>query len=169
MKNVLVRSIAIAAFALCTLTVAHADAKETKIGYVNLSLVFDSYEKTKQFDKDLEKQADAKRKEREVIVNEVKKLRDELELLSEDKKAQKQGGIDEKVKQLQAFDKEAREALRGQRDNMLRDILKEIDVVVKEFGDKEGYDYIVNDRVLLYKSEANDLSPKIIQKLNAGK
>ncbi len=148
---------------------APAHAKEGKIGYVNLSLVFDSYEKTKKFDKELEGQADAKRKEREALVNDVKKLRDEVELLSEDKKASKQTQIDDKVKQLQAFDKEARENLRRQRDTMLREILQEIDGIVKEFGDKEGYEYILNDRVLLYKSDANDLSQKIIQKLNAKK
>lgn len=168
MKNAL-KPLAIAALATFALAAGSAEAKELKIGYVNLSLVFDSYEKTKRFDKDLEKQAEAKRTDREAIVKDVKKLRDELELLSEDKKAAKQAAIDEKVKQLQAFDKEARETLRTQRDTMLRDILKEIDAVVKEFGDKEGYDYILNDRVLLYKSEANDLSQRIIQRLNAGK
>lgn len=154
--------------ALAVFFAAPAHAAE-KIGYVNLSLVFDSYEKTKAFDKNLEAQAGEKRKEREVIVNDVKKLRDELELLSEDKKAKKQADVDEKVKQLQAFDKDARDNLRQQRDAMLREILKEIDDVVREFGNKEGYQYIFNDRVLLYKNETNDLSQKIIQQLNAGK
>lgn len=168
MQAVKVCAFAAAALFVGTLAAPQAAAAE-KIGYVNLSLVFDSYEKTKTFDKDLELQAEQKRKEREVIVNEVKKLRDELELLSEEKKAKKQGEVDEKVKQLQAFDKDARDNLRRQRDGMLREILNEIDTVVKEFGDQEGYQYILNDRVLLYKSETNDLSQKIIQRLNAGK
>ena len=155
----------IAALAL-TAAPAHAAKEPGKIGYVNLSLVFDSYEKTKQFDKELEAEAEAKRKERDVVVNEVKKLRDEIEMLSEQKRAEKQPQIDEKIKALQAFDRDARESLRKKRDTMLREILQEIDVLVKEFGDKEGYEYIFNDRVLLYKSDANDLSQKIIQKLN---
>ena len=146
-----------------------AAAEAGKIGYVNLSLVFDSYEKTKKFDKDLEAQVEVKRKERDAMVNDLKKMREELEMLSEDKKAKKQGDIDEKVKQVQAFDKDARENLRRQRDTMLREILQEIDGIVKEFGDKEGYTYILNDRILLYKSDTNDLSQKIIQKLNASK
>ncbi len=168
MKRIL--SIAIAAVLIVAGTSGIAAAAEAgKIGYVNLSLVFDSYEKTKKFDKDLEAQAEGKRKERDAIVNDVKKLRDEVELLSEDKKAKKQGEIDEKVKQLQAFDKDARENLRRQRDTMLREILQEIDTIVKEFGDKEGYTYILNDRVLLYKNDTNDLSQRIIQRLNASK
>lgn len=148
---------------------AEASAKEgEKIGYVNLSLVFDSYEKTKEFDKELEKEAEAKRKEREGIVRDIKRLRDEIELLSQDKRAGKQTQIDEKIEELQAFDRDARENLRMKRESMLREILKEIDGVVKEYGNKEGYAYIFNDRVLLYKDENKDLSQDIIQKLNAG-
>ena len=169
MKRTLSIGILVAFAAAGLLPAGAAFAKEGKIGYVNLSQVFDSYEKTKKFDKELETQAEAKRKEREVLVNDVKKLREELELLSEEKKAKKQADMDEKIKQLQAFDKDAREMLRKQRDTMLREILQEIDAVVKEFGDKEGYQYILNDRVLLYKGEENDLSQKIIQKLNAAK
>lgn len=165
MKRIL--SIAISAGLLAAVSAPAIAAESGKIGYVNLSLVFDGYEKTKRFDKDLEAQAEQKRSERDAIVSEVKKLRDELELLSEDKKTKKQGDIDEKVKQLQAFDKDARENLRRQRDTMLKEILQEIDTVVREFGDKEGFTYILNDRVLLYKSDANDLSQKILQKLNA--
>ena len=45
-------------------TPAHA---EDKIGYVNLSLVFDSYQKTKDFDKELQQDAEAKRAEREAL------------------------------------------------------------------------------------------------------
>jgi outer membrane protein len=144
-----------------------ARAKEGKIGYVNLSLVFDTYEKTKSFDKELEKEAEQKRNERQGIADAVKRLRDEIELLSPEKRGAKQQEIEEKIKELQAFDKDARQALGRKRDAMLREILQEIDAVVKEFGDKEGYEYILNDRVLLYKSDANDLSQRIIDKLNA--
>jgi outer membrane protein len=163
----LVKTACIIAAALFAAMPAPALAKEGKIGYVNLSLVFDTYEKTKSFDLELEKEAEQKRSERQGIADAVKRLRDEIELLSPDKRGAKQQEIEEKIKELQAFDKEAREGLRRKRDAMLREILQEIDTVVKEFGDKEGYEYILNDRVLLYKSDANDLSQRIIDKLNA--
>ena len=151
--------------AFCTTSVEAAE--KDRIGYVNLSLVFDAYEKTKQFDKDLEREAEGKRNERTSIVNEVKRLRDEIELSSSDKRAQKQSQINDKLKELQTFDRDARENLRRKRDAMLREIIKEIDVIVKEYGDQEGYAYIFNDRVLLYKDENNDLSQMIIKRLNA--
>ena len=101
-----------------------------KVGYVNLSLIFDSYSKTKDYDSKLEKQAGVKRSEREALVNDIKKMRDEIELLSKAKRGEKQNQIDDKVRELQAFDRDARETLRRQRDVMLKEILKRIDVVV---------------------------------------
>jgi len=51
-------------------------AQEAKIGFVDLSRSFDEYQKTKDFDKDLEKRGDIKQQEREKIVKEIRKLRD---------------------------------------------------------------------------------------------
>jgi len=155
----------LSAMVLCG-TPAVSRAAADKVGYVNLSFIFDSYQKTKEYDASLEKEAEAKRAERETLVAQIKKLRDDIELLSEDKRGPKQGEIDNKVQELQAFDKDARENLRHQRDTMLKEILKEIDDVVREFGQSEGYEYIFNDRVLIYKNEANDLSNEILKRLN---
>jgi len=137
-----------------------------KVGYINLSLVFDSYHKTKDFDKKLEKDADTKRSDRESLVSDIKKLRDELELLSPNKRSSHQGAVDEKVVELRAYDKDSRLELRRQRDEMIREILGEIDGVISKYGREQGYDYIFNDRILVYKNEANDLSQEIVKKLN---
>jgi len=143
-----------------------AQAQETKVGYVNLSMVFDSYEKTKNFDLELQQEAEAKRTERETLVETIKKNRDELELLSPEARAEKQQMIDEKVQELQAFDRDSRLSLRQKRDTMIREILQEIDDVIQSYGQSEGYDYIFNDRILLYKQEGNDLSNEITLRLN---
>ena len=74
--------------------------------------------------------------------------------------------IDEKIKTLQDFDRTTRDALRKERVGMVRDILKEIEVVIQDFGRAQGYGYIFNDRVLVYKSEANDLTSQVIKVLN---
>ena len=141
-------------------------AQDAKTGYVNLSLVFDSYEKTKEFDRDLQKEAESRRDDRDKLVSAIKKYRDELELLSPKSRADMQKRIDEKVQELQAYDRDSRLSLRKQRDTMIREILTEIDEVVQDFGRKEGYDYIFNDRILLYKRDQNDLSQEIVRILN---
>ena len=151
---------------LMMLSVSGAQAAADKIGTVDLARVFDEYTKTKEFDKGLESKGAAKQAERDKMVADVKKMRDEAELLSAKAKDDKQAVIDEKIKALQDFDRTTRDGLRKERDGMVRDILKEIEVVIQDFGKAQGYGYIFNDRVLVYKSEGNDLTNQVIKVLN---
>ena len=143
-----------------------SQAADQKIGYVDLARVFDEYQKTKDFDKTLEAKGNQKQAERDKMVGDVKKMRDEAELLSAKAKDDKQAAIDEKIKALQEFDRNTRDALRKERDAMVQDILKEIDVVIQEFGKSQSYSFIFNDRVLVYKGEGNDLTAQVIKALN---
>jgi outer membrane protein len=156
----------VAAILAVTLGSPSVEAAGEKIGYVDLARVFDEYNKTKEFDKALESKGASKQSERDKMVAEVKKLRDEAELLSAKAKDDKQAVIDEKIKVLQEFDRSTRDALRKERDGMVRDILKEIEVVIQDFGKSQGYSFIFNDRVLVYKSEGNDLTAQVIKVLN---
>ncbi len=150
--------------------VAAADEKKAeaadKIGYVDLGKVFDDYEMTKSLDKQLEGKGSVKQADRDKMVAEIKKLRDEAELSSAKAKEDKQAVIDEKLKVLQDFDRTTRDALRKERDDMVKDILKQIEVVIQDFGKSQGYGYIFNDRVLVYKGEGNDLTAQVTKVLN---
>ena len=141
-------------------------AAEQKMGYVDLAHVFDEYQKTKDFDKTLEAKGNAKQTDRDKMVNDVKKMRDEAELLSAKAKDDKQAAIDEKIKALQEFDRNTRDALRKERDTMVQEILKEIETVIQSYGKSQGYSFIFNDRVLVYKGEGGDLTAQVIKALN---
>jgi len=137
-----------------------------KIGFVDLSRAFDEYEKTKDFDKELEKKGDLKQQERENLVKDIRKMRDELELMNESARASKEKDIEAKIKMLQEFDQDAKAALTKERDDMVREILKEMNSVIQEYGKANGYSVILNDRVLLYGDEQEDLTDEIIKILN---
>ena len=154
------------AAALVAGTAAPAQAAGEKIGYVDLARVFDEYQKTKEFDKQLESKGSGKQNEREKMVNEIKKLRDEAELLSASAKEDKQAVIDEKIRTLQEFDRSTRSTLGKERDTMVRDILKEIELVVQDFGKSQGYNFIFYDRALAYKGESHNLTSQVIKVLN---
>ena len=143
-----------------------AEAQELKVGYVDISRTFDEFEKTKQADKKLEEGANKKQEEREEIVDKIKRMREELELTSEAKRTKLQDQIEENIKSLHDFDSEVKNELKQERDTIVRDILKQIDDVIQEYGRSEEYDLILNDRVLLYRSETLDLTDKIIEILN---
>ena len=144
---------------------SHA-AELGKVGYVDLARVFDEYQKTKEFDKSLEAKGASKQTDRDKMVAEIKKLRDEAELLSAKAKDDKQVKIDEKIKGLQEYDRTTRDGLRRERDGMVRDILKEIETVIQDFGKNQGYSFIFNDRVLVFKRESGDLTNQVIKTLN---
>jgi outer membrane protein len=152
--------------ALILMGSSSAYAAGEKIGYVDLARIFDEYQKTKQFDKSLEAKGAQKQVERDKMVAEVKKLRDEAELLSAKAKEDKQAVIDEKIKALQDFDRITRDTLRKERDTMVRDILKEIEGVIQDFGKSQGYTFIFNDRVLVFKTEGSDLTAQVVKALN---
>ena len=160
----LVGFVVLAGFLFSNPSVGHAAGE--KIGYVDLARIFDEYQKTKEFDKSLETKGAQKQTERDKMVSEIKKLRDEAELLSAKAKEDRQALIDEKIKNLQEFDRVTRDSLRKERDNMVRDILKEIETVLQDYGKSQGYSFIFNDRVLVYKSEQSDLTAPVIKVLN---
>lgn len=137
-----------------------------KIGYIDLSRSFDEYQKTKDFDKELEAKGDMKQQEREKLVQDIRKMREELELMNKPSREKKEADIESKIKSLQEFDQEAKTDLTKDRDNMVKDILKEMSDVIKEYGQKNGYSIIVNDRVLLYGDSSMDLTSEIIKILN---
>jgi len=101
------------------------------------------------------------------MVSEITRLRDEMELLSEKGKKDKQVVIDEKVKKLQEFDNTSRNELRKERDEMVAGILKDIDEAVQGYGKKQGYDLVLNDKVIVYKKDALDITADILKILNS--
>jgi len=151
---------------LFSISVPAFSESQGKIGYIDLSRSFDEYQKTKDFDKELEAKGDMKQKDRENVVQEIRKMREELELMNKNAREKKEADIEAKIKSLQDFDQEAKTDLTKERDNMVKDILKEMSGVIKEYGEKNGYSIIVNDRVLLYGDSGMDLTNEIIKILN---
>ncbi|MFC1620904.1 OmpH family outer membrane protein [Candidatus Omnitrophota bacterium] len=139
---------------------------ETKIGFVDLSRSFDEYQKTKDFDRNLEKTGDIKQQQREKLVKDIRKMRDELELMNEKARQQKEEDIEAKIGSLQEFDQDAKMELTKERDDMVREILKEINTVIEEYGKTHAYSIILNDRVLLYGQKTYNLTDEIINLLN---
>lgn len=134
-----------------------------KIGFVDLGRVFDEYQKTKDADQTLEGETAAKQAEREKMVKEIRKVKDELELMSKEAKEKKQEEMDEKIKSLQDFDREVNTELKRKRDTMVREILREIDATIQEYGQKEKYDVIFDNRVLLYSSDLMNVTDQILK------
>jgi len=138
-----------------------------KTGYADVGKVFDEYNKTKDLDKTLESKGNKKQAQRDEIVKQIRSLKEELEMLSDKGKQEKQDQIDKKIKELQDFDRLASQELMGERDQMARDILKEIQLVVEEISKKRGYTMVLNERILLYSDKADSITDEILSTLNS--
>lgn len=143
-----------------------ACAKEYKIAYVDLAKVFDDYKKTKESEKNLADKAKGKEDDRKAMVDELRKLKDEQALLSDKAKGDKQKVIDVKIKTLQDFDTKTRDELVKERNDMLGGILKDIEKIVTAYAKENGYDIILNSRMLLYGGEQYDLTNEVLTRLN---
>lgn len=143
-------------------------AKPDKIGYVDVAKVFDGYQKTKDNDAKLQQAGKKKEEERDALVHEVRRLKDEQALLAEGAREKKQEAIDAKIRELQEFDSAARRELGEERNKTVREIFKDIDELVQRFGQRKGFDMIFNDRVLLYRSSTYDITSEVLDELNRG-
>ena len=141
-------------------------AQAEKIAYIDVAKVFDGYQKTRDNDSKLQGAGKKKEEERDGLVHEIRRLKDEQALLGEETREKKQEAIDTKVRELQEFDAGARRQLGEQRNQTVRDIFKDIDDVVQRYGERKGFDFIFNDRVLLYRSPRFDVSRDILEELN---
>ena len=155
------------AVVVCALALAtNSWAKDYKIGYVDIAAVFDQYKKTKDSEAVLAEKGKAKEADRKKMVDELRKLQDEQALLSDKAKAEKQTVIDEKKKAVMDFDRKTQDELLKERNEALGGILKDIEKVVTDFAKENGYDVVLNSRMLLYGDQQYDLTEQVMKKLN---
>ena len=141
-------------------------AQDLKIGYVDVEKVFNGYEITKQNDAKLKEEGKSKTSERSAKVDEIKKLKEEVELLSEEARKDKEVVIEEKLKVLREFDEKAKSELRSKRDFLLKKIFDDIRKTIEEIGKAQNYSLIFNDRALLYKMDSYDITDQVVKKMN---
>lgn len=137
-----------------------------KFAYVDLSRIFSEYNKTKDYDKVLGKKEDVYTAERDEKVEEVKQFQEKMNLLSEKEKEVKKTDLEARIKTLQDFDREKQTDLRKEQDEKMKEILKDIEDVIKKYSEKEGFTLVFNDRVLVYQNKSLDITDKIIEILN---
>ncbi|MBI5149386.1 MAG: OmpH family outer membrane protein [Candidatus Omnitrophica bacterium] len=146
-------------------TTASADEKG-KIGYVDLSRLFDEYYKTKDYDKSLEAEHKEYEQEAKTKVDKIREQQGKLELLKEDQKKGLEADIEKMKNDLMEYDRQKKTTLTKDRNEKIREILLEIEKIVSGYAEQNGYALILNDRVLIYGDPARDLTQDILKTLN---
>jgi outer membrane protein len=139
-----------------------------KVGYLDLSRVFDSYDKTKEYDGMLEGKHNAYQQQRNEKIEMFKEKQNKLALLKEEEKGKLQSELDELRNEIEEFDRQNQAELTRMRDEKFREILLEIEKIVADLAKKESFDLIFNDRVLIYSNENLDITEQVLKILNSG-
>ena len=144
-----------------------AGAEELKAAYVNVGKVFDGFERTKASEAVLGKKGKQKEAELEGRVNELKKLREGLELLNDQARESKAREVEARADELKRFQANTAGDLRKERDAIAQEILKEIQSAVTEYAKTNGYTLILDERSVLYGVPAFDVSDEVLALLNS--
>jgi len=139
---------------------------ELKIGYVNLGRIFDGYQRTKDSEEILEQKGKQKQTELENRVNELTKLRQDVELSSDKARDSKTREIEEKSDFLQQLKTKSQRELVRERNQAAKQILDEIEQSVSEYAKTNGFSVILDQRSLLYGQDAYDITDKVLRMLN---
>lgn len=141
-------------------------AKEMKIGFADKLKILFEYKKSKELNEDLEKENQKAKEEFDRKADDIKKLRDEMELLSESARRQKESELETKLKELDNFRRGKQQEIGRKYDEGIRDISKEISEVCEKYGKNKGYDAIIDKRATLYAPESMDITEDILKELN---
>lgn len=142
-------------------------AEELKIAYVSMAELFDSYERTKTSDADMERRGKQKEAEFETRLSELKKLRQSLELLNDQAREAKTREIEERTDELQRFRTSTARELRRERDQIAKRILQEIQQAVQDYAKANGFALILDDRSVLYGQTVFDATQEVLALLNS--
>lgn len=137
-----------------------------KIAVLNLSKLFDSYEKTKEYQKQLDDVRASYQKELDDRNNKIKDAEDKLAALKEGEKANATKEINNMKAALAEFVQTKRTDLLKQEEEKTREILLEMEKMISDYAKKEGIDMVINDRVLLYSNTSLDVTDPIIKMMN---
>ena len=143
-----------------------SEAAELKMGYVNIAKVFDSYQRTKDSGQVLEQKGKQKQAELEGRFGELKKLRENLELLNDQARDAKSKELEEKSDEFQRLKTKSEREIVHDRNQIAKEIMGEIEQVIKEYAKAKGFSLILDQRSLVYGQEAYDVTGEVLQFLN---
>ncbi|MBC8551376.1 MAG: OmpH family outer membrane protein [Candidatus Brocadiales bacterium] len=195
MKLTLVRvpvmclAFALLASLICTnINLANAEAEDFKIGIVDISSVFEKYQKRIDLDQELKEQEkefqDEINKKRKEIID----LDEETQLLDlgSESRSSNENLLERKSVELEGYAKFAERQLLKKYKDFFENIYQEVVKKVEEIGIQEGFDLIIKKeesslksgeisdlqfkigiRTVLYHSDSVDITLDVIDTLNA--
>ena len=137
-------------------------AKEKKMAYVDVFQVFNEYKKTQDYEKTL----DAKKKREEERLkqkeDELTKAKDKIALLKASEQKAAAAKLDDQVIDYQKMARSIVGDLQKEREDRMKELVADVDVIIKDYAAKNGYDVILNKTAVLFATDDMDVTKDII-------
>jgi len=147
--------------------------KPLKIGYVDIETVFNQYYKTATSRDEFEKEKEIQQKEVAKKQEELRKAQEAYEKQKDVLKSEEKKKSEEEIQKLQqefySFIGQANQALDEKRNQLVEVRLKEIQTAIKDFAEKEKYDFILSSQAVFYGISGADLTQQVIDFINKEK
>lgn len=139
---------------------------DLKIAFVDFEKVFNTYKKTMEENKELQRNKEAKEASAQVLIDEINKLKAEAEILSDEAKNKAERTIRDKLRELKDYTDDSKRDLVRRRNEVFKKITDEIRVIIAAKGAQDGLSLVLDDKALFYKASVLDLTDDIIDVLN---
>lgn len=159
-------------FCLIGFQVSCVSAAETKVGVMNIQKVLvgcaAGVKAKAKFDAKLKEVETKFKEEQDALVALQTEIDKKKSAWSKEKTDEKMLEFDKKRREFQTKTESARKEMKLLQDKELEPILKTMEKVVQEFGKKNGYSVIFDNKSgLVYHDPANDVTDELIKAMDA--
>ncbi len=152
-----------------------AGDSQYRIAVVDMSLLMSEYNKRKEKYDELQKEVDRLQVEIDAMSAKIEKAKEEYESsranMTDDERFDKRSQIESDFAQYRSELEKRQRLIDTQEERVLKEVVTDIERVITEIAEKEGYHLILNAAKgprasVLYHSATIDITPRILQDLN---
>ncbi|MBP1684498.1 MAG: putative OmpH-like outer membrane protein [Deltaproteobacteria bacterium] len=152
--------------------IANVAVAETKIGYIDLQRALNESDSGKKAKEDFKVQVDRLQDKLKKQKDEIDNLKDRLEKKSLVMKDEERNNLEEEYrKKMRDFErnyKDTQADLQKKDNEMTGAIVRELQEIIREYGEREGYTVILetSSNAVVYGAKSADVTDEIIQRYN---
>ena len=146
-----------------------------RIAVVDMSLLLSEYNKRKSKYDELQKEVDRLQQEIDAMSQRIEKAKEEFEAsranMTDDERFDKRSQIESDFVQYRSELERRQRLIDTQEERVLKEVVTDIEKVISQIAEKEGYHLILNAAKgtrasVLYHSATIDITPRVLQDLN---
>jgi outer membrane protein len=162
-----------ATFILTILGSSNLFAKELKIAFIDVSVIFEKYEKAKNATKALNKELEKIKRHLQEQEKKIKSMEENLIMapISATERLKREQSIKEKIEELRTFAEEQRNKILKKEQTLIQELAEEIKNAVKEVAKRHQIDIVLrkDSEAFIYGKKKFDITYEVLSILNKKK